>query len=483
MKQYGNIVSNAHYNPNETKNPPPVNSAEAERDSELEKFIRGALHCYWNCHNHSYLLVPDKYEFKQFVPDKAAIAARLLGPSQSASSRLSVIQPKRSMTTSPSLPAVSSPTTDQPSDLGLGSSSLLTAKPPTRSASHPLLSTTPTTTMQTQPFQTTTIQTQPFQTIATQAQPFQTTTQHPVAFQAQPPQPNQQPMAPSANPVWNDLVALQTPAVSSSLPLQYSQSQTMGGLSATPTGFNPSASSGSLGAMSFGGVSSPMVMSPPMNTGFVPSSNPFQQQQQPALTGASSFGNPFGAGTNPFQQQQQFTGMQQPFTGIQQAPFSGVNTQMQVQPQPTGNPFGNPFQTQGVFQPQPQQQQSFLQTPQFGARTPSPSIPIGGGLGMNPSQGLGQSMLSASPGNMGMGMSPGMTSPSVGMGMSNAPTGMGMGQQGMMQMQQPFGQQPFGQQQQQQQPFGSMGMGMGGMASSNPFNTGWQTGQQNWGGM
>lgn len=37
----GNVKSNAHYNPNETRHPPPTNMIESERDSELEKYIRG----------------------------------------------------------------------------------------------------------------------------------------------------------------------------------------------------------------------------------------------------------------------------------------------------------------------------------------------------------------------------------------------------------------------------------------------------------
>lgn len=41
MRQNGNIKSNALYNPNETRHPPPANMVDSERDSELEKFIRG----------------------------------------------------------------------------------------------------------------------------------------------------------------------------------------------------------------------------------------------------------------------------------------------------------------------------------------------------------------------------------------------------------------------------------------------------------
>ena len=40
MKENGNIKSNALYNPDEIKNPPPTNMIDSERDSDLEKYIR-----------------------------------------------------------------------------------------------------------------------------------------------------------------------------------------------------------------------------------------------------------------------------------------------------------------------------------------------------------------------------------------------------------------------------------------------------------
>lgn len=61
MKQNGNIKSNAFYNPDEARHPPPTNMMEAERDSEIEKFIRA------------------KYEFKWFMnckPSKSVPPAR-----------------------------------------------------------------------------------------------------------------------------------------------------------------------------------------------------------------------------------------------------------------------------------------------------------------------------------------------------------------------------------------------------------------------
>lgn len=40
MKSKGNVKSNAHYNPDEVKHPPPTNMIDSERDSDLEKYIR-----------------------------------------------------------------------------------------------------------------------------------------------------------------------------------------------------------------------------------------------------------------------------------------------------------------------------------------------------------------------------------------------------------------------------------------------------------
>lgn len=43
MKLIGNVKANEYWNPDERRNPVPTNLHEAERDSELEKFIRGTL--------------------------------------------------------------------------------------------------------------------------------------------------------------------------------------------------------------------------------------------------------------------------------------------------------------------------------------------------------------------------------------------------------------------------------------------------------
>jgi len=43
MREMGNIKSNAIFNPDEIRNPPPTNMIEQERDSDLEKYIRGKI--------------------------------------------------------------------------------------------------------------------------------------------------------------------------------------------------------------------------------------------------------------------------------------------------------------------------------------------------------------------------------------------------------------------------------------------------------
>jgi stromal membrane-associated protein len=49
MRKMGNLNANAIYNPDERRHPPPTNMEESERDSEMEKYIRG------------------KYEYKRFM--------------------------------------------------------------------------------------------------------------------------------------------------------------------------------------------------------------------------------------------------------------------------------------------------------------------------------------------------------------------------------------------------------------------------------
>jgi len=82
MKSIGNIKSNAIYNPNELRYPPPPNLEDSERDSELEQYIRckrqSCSHCF--C---IHLQPLAKYQYRKFL-DKSALVASKLGPSKSA---------------------------------------------------------------------------------------------------------------------------------------------------------------------------------------------------------------------------------------------------------------------------------------------------------------------------------------------------------------------------------------------------------------
>ena len=128
MKQIGNVKSNAKYNPDEARYPPPANLIDSERDSELEKYIRGNYFCSDSICTESNIAAA-KYEFKTLMKrtasssravavdtkpvtlpkvsvlsssskvDRSAAVEALLGPSRSAASRASVIGPSRSNTT------------------------------------------------------------------------------------------------------------------------------------------------------------------------------------------------------------------------------------------------------------------------------------------------------------------------------------------------------------------------------------------------
>ncbi|KAI0705611.1 hypothetical protein C8Q76DRAFT_630669, partial [Earliella scabrosa] len=189
MKANGNIKSNAHFNPDETRHPPPTNMIDSERDSELEKYIRY------------------KYEYKKFISRSAQVAA-LLGPSQSASSRLASNAPTRSAT----MPLSSSSSTP--------SSSKLAATP-----------SLPTTTASSTPSAVDSLRTQ--SQIRSVSQPVAPPVPAPASIaaqvqpQAQAPRPaTQPPQQQPTNPLWNDLAQLQAPAANSSLPLQFASPAT-----------------------------------------------------------------------------------------------------------------------------------------------------------------------------------------------------------------------------------------------------------------
>ncbi|KAG1743736.1 uncharacterized protein EDB91DRAFT_1125701 [Suillus paluster] len=173
MKQNGNIKSNTLYNPDEARHPPPTNMMEAERDSEIEKFIRA------------------KYEFKWFLnckPSQSIPAARL-------SSNTVIVRPRSTPATDPALIKRKASLTPPPvpaknvSRGGTGAFNLL-------SRALPLGST---------PAQPTRSVSQPLPTPGSSA---------PI-------------LKPAGNQVWDDLISLQSTSQSYSLPLQY-QSQNSG---------------------------------------------------------------------------------------------------------------------------------------------------------------------------------------------------------------------------------------------------------------
>ncbi|KAK0194466.1 hypothetical protein F5146DRAFT_1035992 [Armillaria mellea] len=302
MKNMGNVKSNAIFNPNEIRHPPPPSLMDAERDSDLEQYIRS------------------KYEYKRFL-DKSALVASKLGPSRSA----------RSISPRPQTTPLGKPT-PTPTNVSRPSTAALPQQP--RSASQPMISATP------------------------QVRPV-----------AQP----QQQQRPQSG-VWADLVSLQTPSVSSSLPLQYQ---------APPQQIPSFATSASL---------------PTLNTSF-----PTNGLQPTIGTGMNFTG--MGMGLNPFQQQQQYTNpfSQQLFTQQPQPPMQSPTIQVYA-PTP---------QMQGQFSPSSPMIMS--NTPQFMSTTPqlmsstpqimstTPQLTPSPGISFMPQQQQQQIYASAGPPPMGGG--------------------------------------------------------------------------------
>jgi len=292
---------------------------------------------------------------------------------------------------------------------------------------------------------------------------------------SQPPPANPAPPMNGADPpkgVWADLIALQTPSSSSSLPLQYQMS------SQEPMTVQPSPFSGTMGSYQ-----------PSMGTGV----NPFQQQH---------------LSSNPYSQQlYQTAGMQaSPFSSSatfnpQQAYFSN---QTQMQP-PMSAPATQP-QT-NFFQPQPQQGALQIQEPIAGQAIFTSGNGQGGFMSAPPMQGQ---FLSSSSGQQFQSHSPqpmmsGTPQPQMQMQMMGQPgqfmspspqlqqpqMGMGMGTAGAYQGQQfvPNQQDQMQMQSQQQQGFYGAGnmqpQGQFGNFQGNgqPFSTGGFASGQQWGAM
>ena len=356
MEEMGNVKSNAIYNPNETRNPPPTNMIEQERDSDLEKYIRGNNDPYKHLPVVDVLIThfPAKYEFRKYF-DKRGVVAAKLGPPVSRDSFIRGLSPRRS-------PGIPSPT-PSPKSMTQSNQSQLKKDLPQRSAS-------------------------------AVAQPTQT----PV-----------QPAEPRPASVWDDLASLSGDSSNASLPLQYVTNPTPTQSAIQPsTSFNPTNPYANL-AVNSGAqrqssplsqpLSLPLQQNPTMvaqplgfGNGSQPSfgttpgvlsrpqpTNLFTPQIQQFNTGAT-----LGAGYNsvnslqpPFsapafsnqtflsQQTQSFTPqqLQQSGSGMLSATFPG-QTQgfQQLTPNATGNPFYAMQQQQqlqqvqqtGYIQPQPQ---------------------------------------------------------------------------------------------------------------------------------
>ncbi|KAJ3840909.1 hypothetical protein F5878DRAFT_708460 [Lentinula raphanica] len=420
MKEMGNLNSNAIYNPNELRHPPPPMLTEDERDSELEKYIRA------------------KYEYKKFF-DKHALVASKLGPSRSSSTVL----PQKSDSASASAPSVAN--LSRPSTAALPSTSAPTTQ--ARSFSQPVPS----------PLSSTPIRP------ATQQQAHQ------------PPQGLPASASASANGtgLWNDLVSLQTPSANSSLPLQY-QPPVSGSLGPTnPFGAFSSATNNSMltgmsnmNGMGYGlsstntgmvtgpngltinaGPSMGLSMGHTLNSSGLPSTNPFQQTQLSA--------------TNPFTQQQLMSSTYPPSA----SPYSSVPTGLstpsitQQQPSPLFHSQPSPMmQMQSLQSPAPmfspspqipnynQNQPQFANTMQHGGgQSPLPQMSTTPQPPMSATpQLLGQQFMASPQLQTGIG-SP-HTTTNTGMGMS---FGMGLHAQPMQQTQMFTANGAWGQQQQQ----------------------------------
>lgn len=363
MKNIGNIKANQNWNPDEIRHPPPTNMEESERDSELEKYIRckSVTLTITSRRINGFLA---KYEYKRFR-DISKRVAEQLGPSQSKAAA-----PARSRTApincEPAAASPSSAPTVPPSSSQSFSSTPNQRNFPFAPAQQRSVSVEPLTS----PGSSNTYSISPSSTsyaYNTAPVPLPGTSQNilpkPSAL------PNQQ--ASLTSSTFNDLISLQTPSLSSSLPLQYQQTNTfssqpaqfilpsigspMGGSSNpyTPLSIstNPITSfpsqfdrpQNSLGAnLPMYGQMSP-IAGTPLNTTPI---NPFQQGF--ASTASPSTTSP----PNPFTQM--YAGSMAGMSNVQPQPYIAQSFTPQTQqlggtPQPAPSPFRqtpSPFTTQ-----------------------------------------------------------------------------------------------------------------------------------------
>ncbi|KAF5384342.1 hypothetical protein D9615_003383 [Tricholomella constricta] len=439
MKSMGNARSNAIYNPNETRHPPPPNLMDAERDSELEQYIRS------------------KYEFKRFL-DKSALVSSKLGPSRSASS----------VTSSGSSRSVSTPLT---------SAQTSAAKPATTT---PLSQTLP----------------QRPSTVATSMTSSRSASQPLANLSSLPHRPPQQQSShanssPNPNGVWEDLVSLQAPSASSSLPLQF-QMPSQAPLTAQQSSTFPGSLSSYQTSMGFG-------VNPFQQQHLA--TNPFTQQQYsvPGMQASMmSAVPPFSPSSALNMQQQQYFSNQSQMQSPMSAPGTHAqNNFFHPQPQPAlqiqvpsaGQALFS-SNSQGSFMSPPATQGQFMSSSpaqQFASHSPQPLMRT------TPQPQMQMQMPSTTPqpqmqmmGQPGQFMSP---SPQMGMGMAGVPQGQYMSTTPQPQMQQ---QRPQQQQQHQQHQQGFYGtqhqmnmqqQGQFGGFPGQPFSAGGYAGGQQWGAM
>jgi hypothetical protein len=314
------------------------------------------------------------------MPDRSAIASKLLGPSRSVASVRNLAAaptvPARPMSAAPVSTTPAAPLSSASSVAPSGvAASLTQIQAPQRSVSHPVSSLG-----------------------GALSSPF------PVQTQTHPPAQPQMPAGSS----WNDLISLQAPGASSSLPLQYSPLPTpaagpvpivgMGspvpgmtmsspfgaGLSSSPAGLSAGFSSSPYGT---GLSASPAGLGAAFPAGGLSSSprglNPFQQTQLGGFSSSPAAPSPF-AGMNPFQPQ--FA------TQTQQSAFAlSPSPAPSFQPAPT-NPFGGMYGQSSQVAPHTMAHPGMSPSPQpqYGM---SPSL--AGGMQTNTSYGMVGSPASA----------------------------------------------------------------------------------------
>ncbi|KAF9011922.1 hypothetical protein BDQ17DRAFT_1405506 [Cyathus striatus] len=330
MKNIGNVKSNAIYNPNEIRHPPPPNLEDSERDGELEQYIRG------------------KYEYRKFI-DKSALVASKLGPSRSATSMRSVTMPlagtSRPMTSSSVSSSMSAPSISP--SLATSSRTVTPAPAPAAVLSQPQMPPRPSA----------------LANVGSGRSFSQPLSSAPM---------QQQPQPTSMGGVWDDLVSLQPGARSATLPLQYQQTSISTNYTGLPSSGVAFSSLPSAPLTSGSNVTSGLSMS--MSPSFVQRqqfSNSPLVQYQPQSTYATS--TTFSG-----------TSSLTPNSSLPQSSFGQQLFMSQMSPQPN-TPMGGFAQGQ-YFQPQPQSASSLqMQVPQNqmgnGYLTPSPqpmmSAPVG----------------------------------------------------------------------------------------------------------